>query len=79
MDLPLNTNFKGLLITSKEVKQDELLPSSEFSTEKEYMKLNLLVSVILTKPYESTEISWLVPYITFKDNNIDITQVNVFD
>jgi hypothetical protein len=57
MDLPLNTNFKGLLITSKEVKQDELLPSSEFSTEKEYMKLNLLVSVILTKPYESTEIS----------------------
>lgn len=33
------------------------LPSSGVSTEKEWMKLNLLVSVILTIPSESMEIN----------------------
>lgn len=35
MDFRLNTNLRGLLMTIKEVNDEELLPSSEDYTEKE--------------------------------------------
>lgn len=57
IDLPENTNFKGFFITSKDESEEELLPSLFAYTENEYIKLNLLVSVILTIPYVSTEIN----------------------
>lgn len=50
IDLPVNTNFRGLFMTINEDREDELLPSSDDYTENEYMKLNLRVSVIFTIP-----------------------------